>query len=262
MSHSCEMSQRLQSAIAVARLAGDFLRQHFDDKEMQVDEVHAYDIKLRLDKQCQELICNELNQLYPQDSILGEEGASPVLGADYEWIIDPIDGTVNYFYSIPIFCVSIALRYRTEIVLGCVYDPMQGECYSAQRGQGAFCNGKALRVSTRDEMAQAVIFVGHGRHDGSGEAGIRLFAQLSAQVRKVRILGSAALTICYIAAGRFDLYMEQLIHIWDFAAAQVILEEAGGCLCYTPSASSPHAGAVIASNARLPLDEVLRSAEE
>ncbi len=258
MSHTCDKSQRLQSAIAVARVAGDFLRQHFDDKEMLVDEMHAHDIKLNLDKQCQQLICNELLKLYPQDSILGEEGESPREGADYEWIIDPIDGTVNYFYSIPIFCVSIALRCRGEIVLGCVYDPMQRECYSALRGQGAFCNGKLLRVSSRDEMAQAVIFVGHGRHDGSGEAGIRLFAHLSSQVRKVRILGSAALTICYIAAGRFDLYMEQLIHIWDFAAAQVILEEAGGVLQYTPSVSSPHAGAVIASNGRLPLEGALR----
>ncbi len=248
---------RMQTAIATAKLAGAFLKKHFSDTEFQVDAVYAHDLKLHLDKESQELITREILSQHPHDALLGEEGDSVSEGADYEWIIDPIDGTVNFFYSIPIFCVSIALRYRGELVLGCVYDPMQDECYTAQRGGGAYCNDKPIRVSTRDEMAQAVIFVGHGRHDGSGEAGLRLFAHLSAQVRKVRILGSAALTLCYIAAGRFDLYIEQLIHIWDFAAAQVILEEAGGALHFTPRDARAISGAVIASNARLPLQDAL-----
>ncbi len=239
---------RLVHAMQVARLAGSFLKTHFNDTEHLVDELLAHDIKLKLDKQTQDLISRHLLEMFPDDAILGEEGDGGCSGADYEWIIDPIDGTVNYFYSIPIFCVSIALRYRGDIILGCVYDPMQDECYSALRGAGAYCNDRQLRVSSRAEMAQAVIFVGHGRHDRSGEEGIRRFAQLSAQVRKVRILGSAALSLCYIAAGRFDAYLENLIHLWDFAAAKIILEEAGGVLDFTPADASGISGAVLASN--------------
>ncbi len=251
------LQPRMEQATRVARLAGAFLKKHFHDTELLVDELLAHDIKLRLDKETQQLITDELLAHFPHDAVLGEEGDGGESGAENEWIIDPIDGTVNYFYSIPIFCVSIALRYRGEIILGCVYDPMQDECYTAFRGQGAFCNGHPIKVSTRREMSQAVVFVGHGRHDNSGEAGIRRFAHLSAQVRKVRILGSAALTLCYIAAGRFDAYIEQLIHVWDFAAAKVILEEAGGVLCFTPVDERGITGAVTASNGLIPIEESL-----
>ena len=102
--------------------------------------------------------------------------------------------------------------------LGCVYAPMTGELYTALRGETAFLNGKPIRVSSRDLMQQAVVFIGHGAHDGSGEEGIRRFAHLSSRVCKIRILGSAALTLCYVAAGKMDAYVENCIHLWDFAA--------------------------------------------
>ena len=106
-------------------------------------------------------------------------------------------------------------------------------------------------------MAQAIVFVGHGTHDRSGEAGIRRFAHISSQVCKVRILGSAALSLCYIAAGKLDAYVEQSIHLWDFAAAQVILESAGGRLEFTPHTSDALTGAVLAYNGLLPIHEAL-----
>lgn len=252
-----DYSQQLQAAERAARKAGAFLRSHFHDVHT-VDEATAHDIKLQLDKQTQALIEESLAEQFPTYAVLGEEGR--VAGAYAEvpqWIIDPIDGTVNYFYGIPIFCVSIALRVGKEIVLGCVYDPMQDECYSACRGQQAYLNGRTIHVSTRACMSEAVVFVGHGAHDGSGAAGIARFAHVSSQVRKVRILGSAALTLCYIAAGRFDAYIENRINLWDFAAAFVILESAGGTLEFCPKTPDALTGSVLAWNGQLPIHEAI-----
>ncbi len=253
-----EFSPQLAAAEAAARKAGAFLRSRFHG-QMLVDEEHEHDIKLRLDKDTQTLIAGELERAFPGYAILGEEGRAAG-DSTHEWVIDPIDGTVNYFYGIPIFCVSIALRVEGRLVLGCVYDPMQDECYSALAGEQAFCNGRPIATSTRSRMAEAVVFIGHGRHDGTGEAGIRRFAHVSAQVRKIRILGSAAIAICYIAAGRFDAYVEGRINYWDFAAARVILEAAGGRLEFNPADAAGISGSVIAWNGRLPIHEALAGA--
>lgn len=247
----------LSVAQQAARLAGALLREQFYAPK-QVDEALMHDIKLRLDKECQAVITQHLLAAFPHSAILGEEGNGGEAGAEYLWIVDPIDGTVNYFYGIPIFCVSIALQHRGRLVMGCVYDPMQQECFTAIAGQPAMLNDRPVRVSTRAAMNEAVVFIGHGTHDGSGEAGIRRFAHLSRQVRKIRILGSAALTLCYIAAGRFDAYIEGRICLWDFAAARVILEAAGGVLEFTPQTADGVKGAIVAWNGHLPLHEALK----
>ena len=247
-------TQHLQTAERAARLAGAFLKERFYSDKL-VDEALAHDIKLRLDKESQALITRELLKDFPDSCILGEEGN--VGQSPLQWVVDPLDGTVNYFYGIPIFCVSIALHADGKPVLGCVYDPMQDECFCALAGGTPTCNGRPICVSARERMAEAVVFIGHGRHDGTGEAGIRRFAHVSAQVRKIRILGSAAIALCYIAAGRFDAYVEGRISLWDFAAARVILEAAGGVLEFSPTAADATKGAVCAWNGRLPLHEAL-----
>lgn len=247
----------LTAAVQAARLAGAFLREHFYSIKL-VDEALAHDIKLRLDKESQQLIVGHLLAAFPESSILGEEGNEGSETAGYQWIVDSIDGTVNYFYGIPIFCVSIALQHRGELVLGCVYDPMQQECFTAVAGGQPLLNGRPISVSTRAQMREAVVFIGHGTHDGSGETGIRRFAHISKQVRKIRILGSAALTLCYIAAGRFDAYVESRICLWDFAAARVILEAAGGRLEFEPHGEDGIKGAIVAWNGLLPLHEALQ----
>lgn len=254
-----DYAPQLRAAETAARHAGEFLRQSFHARK-QVDAYLAHDIKLRLDKETQILLADELEAAYPGYSILGEEGARGPANAPAQWIIDPIDGTVNYFYGIPIFCVSIALRVGGKMVLGCVYDPMQDECFCALAGQGATLNGQPIHVSSRAAMADAVVFVGHGSHDGSGEAGVRRFARISSQVRKVRILGSAAISLCYIAAGRLDAYIENRICLWDFAAAGLILEAAGGRLEFTPGDATGLTGAVLAWNGLLPLHQALKQA--
>lgn len=252
-----DYSAYLEAARAAALLAGAFLREQFHTVK-QVDEALLHDIKLRLDKEAQALIAHSLLAAFPQSFILGEEGNEGNSAAEYLWIVDPIDGTVNYFYGIPIFCVSIALQHCGKLVLGCVYDPMQQECFEAIAGQQPRLNGVPVSVSTRTEMREAVVFIGHGTHDGSGDAGIRRFAHLSRQVRKIRILGSAALTLCYIAAGRFDAYVEGRICLWDFAAARVILEAAGGMLEFEPHSADGIKGSIMAWNGRIPLHAALK----
>ena len=125
-------SAYMTAARSSARQAGAFLREQFNAVK-QVDESLLHDIKLRLDKESQALIASSLLAAFPESSILGEEGDSGNAAAEYQWIVDPIDGTVNYFYGIPIFCVSIALRHHGQLVLGCVYDPMQQECFEKLR---------------------------------------------------------------------------------------------------------------------------------
>lgn len=251
-----ELAPYLAAAEHAARSAGAFLRSSFHSRKV-VDEELAHDIKLRLDKETQALITAELLAAFPDSSILGEEGNSGSAAAAYRWIVDPLDGTVNYFFGIPIFAVSIALQVQGRVVLGCVYDPMQDEMFCAVEGGPATCNGRTIHVSARSRMAEAAVFCGHGAHDGSGEAGIRRFARISSQVRKMRILGSAAVTLCYVAAGRMDAYIESRISLWDFAAAKVILECAGGVLDFTPADAAGVKGSVVAWNGLLPLRGVL-----
>jgi myo-inositol-1(or 4)-monophosphatase len=250
--------QHLEVVEAAVRQAGTFLRSRFHEVHC-VDEELAHDIKLRLDKETQILIEDYLSARYPGYAVLGEEGGVSAAAPNApEWVIDPIDGTVNYFYGIPIFCVSVALRVGEKVVLGCVYDPMQDECFTVCEGQEPCLNGEPIRVSARARMAEAVVFIGHGAHDGSGAAGIARFAHISSQVRKIRILGSAALTLCYIAAGRFDAYIENRINLWDFAAARAILEAAGGSCEYTPTTANGLTGSVIAWNGKLPIHTSLQ----
>ncbi len=249
-----DFSNQLRSARFAAQRAGKLLRAHFAS-EKAVDALLAHDVKLRLDKECQQLISDTLYAEFPNYAVLGEEGGE---GGDCEWIVDPLDGTVNYYYGLPLFCVSIALRVHGVLQLGCVYAPMTNELFTALRGGPAQLNGHPIHVSDRTRMQQAIVFIGHGAHDGSGDEGIRRFAHVSSQVCKVRIFGTAALSLCYVAAGRLDAYVEQCIHLWDFAAAQVILESAGGTLEYTPEADDPHTGAMIAWNGKLPLHDTLK----
>ncbi len=249
-----EYTTQLRSARLAALSAGNLLRESFNAPRV-IDEVLAHDVKLRLDKECQQLICNILQKRHPNYAVLGEEGGS---GGEIEWIVDPLDGTVNYYYGIPLFCVSIALRVHGVLQLGCVYAPMTGELYSAVRGGPSLLNGREIHVSTRDHMNQAIVFIGHGSHDGSGESGIRRFMHISSQVCKMRILGSAALSLCYVAAGKLDAYVEQSIHLWDFAAAQVILEAAGGTLEFSEHQDDSLSGSVTAWNGKLPLHEALQ----
>ena len=232
------MPSLLDSAIAAARASGAVQRENFET-ELGVGEMLTYDIKLELDVRCQRLISDLLLADFPDSCVLGEEGSEGDQSAELQWIVDPIDGTVNYFYGIPHFCTSIALRRRGEIILGVIYDPMQDELFTVEKGGGARKNGKLIHVSQRSTLSEAVIIVGFSKSKESIRIGGERYLRLAHQVRKTRMLGSAALAMAYIAAGRLDAYVEETISLWDIAAGWLMIEEAGGCVTIIGDTEAP-----------------------
>lgn len=217
----------LETALAAAEAAGALLRENFGET-LVVNAAEAYDVKLDLDVRSQELISRMILEKFPTHGIYGEEGISGNPDSELQWIIDPIDGTVNYFYNIPHFCISIALRERDEIIVGVILDPVRNELYHAVKGGKAYLNGKELAVSSRTNLGEAVISVGFSKSRETMDAGLPVLETLISRVRKCRLYGSAALDMAYIAAGRFDAYIEQAVSLWDIAAGKLLIEAAGG----------------------------------
>ena len=246
----------LELAIHAAHEAGKLLRKHFGS-DPEVDEATHHDIKLALDKQSQELITDILLGARCGDALYGEEGIAGNQDSERQWIVDPIDGTVNYFYGIPHFCVSIALRVAGEITVGVIHDPMVGETWSVEKGGPALLNGKPCRASTRDKLEQSILFVGCGKDEEALRTGIERFHRASLRARKMRMMGSAALGMAYIACGRLDAYIESRISLWDIAAGQLLLDAAGGKTDLTPVPGMPDSWSIVATNGRIPVGEIL-----
>lgn len=246
----------LALATHAALTAGQLLRQHFGGDPV-VDEASHHDIKLALDKESQDLITRILLDARPGDALYGEEGVAGNPQAARQWIVDPIDGTVNFFYGIPHFCVSIALRVAGEIVVGVIHDPMVGETWTVEKGGPAMLNGKPIHASQRDDFAQAILFVGCGKDEEALRTGIERFRRASLRARKMRMMGSAALGMAYIACGRLDAYIESRISLWDIAAGQLLVETAGGRVELTPVAGHADAWSIVASNGQLPIEQIL-----
>jgi myo-inositol-1(or 4)-monophosphatase len=246
----------LQLATDAALAAGKLLRQHFGS-DAAVDEATHHDIKLALDKESQELITSILLGARPDDALYGEEGIAGNQASDRQWIVDPIDGTVNFFYGIPHFCVSIALRVAGEITVGVIHDPMVGETWTVEKGGPALLNGKPVQASKRDALEQSILFVGCGKDEAALRTGIERFHRASLRARKMRMMGSAALGMAYIACGRLDAYIESRISLWDIAAGQLLLEAAGGKTDLTPVEGHADSWSIVASNGRIPVEEIL-----
>jgi len=197
------MNQYLEAAIKAARVAGELVRENFG-RPLKVDAEEAHDIKLELDVRSQELITKLLLENFPNHSILGEEGSAENTSTEFEWVIDPIDGTVNYFYGIPHFCISIALRQKGEIIVGVVFDPMRDELWHAERGGKAYLNDRVIEVSQSTDVSQSVVSVGMSKTLAEVEVALSIFQDLLVRARKCRMMGSAALDLAYVATGRFD----------------------------------------------------------
>ena len=211
-----------------------------------VNEEFQHDIKLELDVRCQELIQKTLRAAFPNVALLGEEGISGDENAAARSVVDPIDGTVNFAYGIPHAAVSIALQCRRapdpkrktalpgnpddayETQVGVIYDPFLDEMWTAIRSQKARLNGRPLQVSKRRLLREAVISVGFAKQSKTIELMLPTLDYLLHRVRKIRIMGSAALSIAYVATGRFDAYLEAGLRLWDIAAGVLILECAQG----------------------------------
>jgi myo-inositol-1(or 4)-monophosphatase len=246
----------LELATHAALTAGKLLRENFGSDAV-VDESSHHDIKLALDKESQELITDILLGARPGDALYGEEGIAGNQNSERQWIVDPIDGTVNFFYSIPHFCVSIALRVAGEIVVGVIHDPMVGETWTVEKGQPAQLNGKPIQVSKRADFSESILFVGCGKDEAALRTGMERFQRASLKARKMRMMGSAALGMAYIACGRLDAYIESRISLWDIAAGQLLVETAGGKVQLTEVHGHGDAWSIVASNGSIPIDEIL-----
>jgi myo-inositol-1(or 4)-monophosphatase len=247
------MKTPLQTAIEAALAAGDLLRQNFGGT-LDVNAFEAHDIKLELDVRSQDLITQKLLAQFPDHAILGEEGVAGCADSPYQWVVDPIDGTVNYFYGVPHFCVSIALKHGEDIIAGVILDPMRNELWAAEKGSPTTLNGKPVRVSQRTRLSDAILSVGFSKTKATINAGMPLLEHYVQRARKCRLMGSAALDLAYVACGRLDAYIEQAVSLWDVAAGKLLVEGAGGIFQSVPREDNPQKISVRAWNGVLELE--------
>ena len=243
-----------QAAERVARRAGESLRSA-KNTALQVDAAEQHDIKLELDRRIQEQIRHEILQAYSNHGFLGEEGGEMAKPGQYEWVVDPIDGTVNLFYGIPHYAVSVACRLNGKTLAGAIYDPNRDEMFSTHAGGGSACNGRPIHVAKRVDLKEAILALGFSKGKVTIRKCLELYHHYGERVRKLRAMGSAALDLAYVASGRLDAYIEQGVSLWDVAAGALLVEEAGGQVRISPGepAGKIH---LVASNGRLPLDFV------
>src|ERR1700724_736985 len=180
------MNQYLEVAIEAARAARALIRENFG-QPLKVNVEEAHDLKLELDVRSQALITELLLEKFPNHAIIGEEGNAENSSTEFEWVIDPIDGTVNYFYGIPHFCISIALREKGELIVGAIYDPMRDELWCAERGGKAYLNGRVIEVSRYTDISKSVVSVGMSKTGETINANFPLLQQMVHRVRKCRV---------------------------------------------------------------------------
>jgi len=246
---SVKNDQALATAIRAAKAAGALmLKNRWAVKKINSETQH--DIKLELDVRSQKTIERILRKEFPKVPILGEEGFTGDIKEETRWVVDPIDGTVNFAHGIPHCCVSIALQQSRQSVVGVVYDPFVGELFTAVCGQRAKLNGRPIAVSKRAYLEQAIVSLGFAKNMFSMEQMVPTMMALIQRARKIRIMGSAALAAVYVAAGRTDVYLEYGVRLWDIAAGGLIIECAGGEFWHRP-VEGEHAYHVVANNGLL-----------
>ena len=212
----------------LARQAGAILHAGYN-QEHEVGYKGVIDLVTEVDHQSEKFLLGEVQKDFPDHHIFSEESGIIQGNAEHIWYIDPLDGTVNYAHNIPIFCVSIAYAYHGNLSLGAVYDPMRDEMFLAERGKGAYLNGRPLHISSANELQKSLLVTGFPYTAwNTPQDNFANFVKLGKLTQGVRRLGSAAIDLCYVAAGRFDGYWEISLNAWDVAAGGLICEEAGG----------------------------------
>ena len=216
---------------AAEKAARGLLRDFGELENLQVRKKGPADFVSVADIRTEKLIREELAHARPDFGFLGEESEETAAtnNSGCRWIVDPIDGTTNFLHGIPHFCISIGLEKDGEIIAGVIYDPVKQEMFWAEKDAGAYCNERKLRVSGREDLREAVLatgipFAGHGDHDGF----VATLKKAMPQIAGVRRMGSAALDLAYVAAGRYEAYWENPIKPWDIAAGIILVREAGG----------------------------------
>lgn len=249
----------LDLAERAARAAGELLLQRPDVLQLDTKSSKT-DIVTQMDRASEELIASMIRAERPDDGFIGEEGANTASKSGITWVIDPLDGTINYLYDLPGWAVSIAAVKGDQNLVGVVYVPRVGELFTAIKGQGAFCNGVRLRASKAQELDQALIATGFAYGADRRARQGAIVGKMMSKIRDIRRFGAAAVDLCHVAAGRVDGYFEAALQPWDLAAGELIAREAGAVVTGLRTERANHELVVAAPPAiHVPLRQLLLS---
>nr|WP_320046958.1 inositol monophosphatase family protein [uncultured Ilyobacter sp.] len=217
-----------------AREVGQIQRENFRKDDLEIDTKSTVtDLVTEIDKKSEKYLIDKIEENYPDHAILGEETGARHKESEYLWVLDPLDGTNNYAQGLPIYCISIGLEYRGEAVLGVVYAPYLDEMYTAVKGEGAFYNGKQIKVGSEKELNRCVLATGFPYDKMTNPLNnIDYFGELVPRLRGVRRMGAAAYDLACVAAGVLDGYWEMNLRHWDVSAGILLVKEAGGKVSY------------------------------
>ncbi len=233
--------------------SGKVLQQFFQQELVITNKEGINNLVTEADHASEKVIIDIIKKDYPDHFILSEEAGEIVMDSAYKWIIDPIDGTVNFANGIPICCISIALEYNGEIILGAVYNPFLQELFFAEKGKGATLNGKKINVSNKTKVEKSILVTGFPyTYLDMPNSPLQIFERFIRKGIPVRRLGSAAIDLCWVAAGRFDGFYEHKLQAWDSAAGFLMVEEAGGKVTdFTGKIYSPYQPYLLATNGKI-----------
>ena len=253
-SYKMNLEQITAEVCRIAKEAGGFLaveRKTF--RKSEVKEKNTHDYVTYVDKETEKLVVGKLSALMPQAGFITEENTVEFTESDYYWIVDPLDGTTNYIHDNAPYCVSIALSYKSELQVGVVYEVCRDECFYAWKGGKAYMNGDIISVSDIDNINQAFIGLDLPYNDREYKPVINhLMNELYGKASSIRINGSASMSMCYVAIGRFDVWAEAFIKPWDYSAGALIVQEAGGLVTdFIGGACFQEGHKIIASNGLL-----------
>lgn len=219
----------LEFITAIVRAAGQIIRESYEQVQEVGRKSTEIDLVTEVDHAVERLLVGAILERFPDHAILAEEGHGTQQVSEYLWVIDPLDGTVNYAHGFPIFAVSVALRKGDETILGVVYDPLRDEMFAAEKGAGATRNGQPIHVSNTGRLQNSLLATGFPYDRATrSDNNVAEFNRLITRVQGIRRAGAAALDMAYVAAGRLDGYWEQHLSPWDWAAGVLLVTEAGG----------------------------------
>ncbi len=225
-----DIGKAAEAAIRLARAAGEIQRAKYETN-VKVELKGSINLVTEVDVECERLITAALRGEFPEHNVVAEEGTDTSTGSGYTWYVDPLDGTTNYAHGVPVFGPSIALVKDGEPLAGAVYDPMRDEMFSAVKGEGAYLNGKRMKVSATARLEGAVLATGFPYEIKTLKANnMENFNRVAPQCRAIRRCGAAAIDLAWTARGRFDGFWEQYLYAWDMAAGALMVTEAGGVI--------------------------------